>query len=267
MSVAPSELGSFQAWLEQGDALTFLQQNTVDDELVLYANMQNIYIHALLVPANLVDPPNIDDLMRWNCNAYSSWSVTARFHPSPSIAITPPLVGTGSATFEQGEQLVFAREFVGHVGETHYTEILQKFIHVSDIHYVPEKNAYCRLDRHGDVEEIVRLIKLRGSGQMFGGTIVTVKRKVLDRYATLTDAAIVRTFDFTRVRPSQFSVWQNSHDDGVTELGDLFFRKHVETGYASYMRGCQIIRSQISKDIIMDEFDSGSQKDGRYAPL
>lgn len=264
MSEAPSEPASFQSWLEQDDALAFLRQNTRDDEFVLYANLPNIFIHALLVPASSVESPNVDDLMMWNCDAYSSWSVTAWSHPSPSVAIAPPLDGTGSATLDLREQLVFAREFVGRVGEKHYIEILQKFIHISDLHYLNENSSYCRLDRHGDVEEVVRIIKVSADGPMSGGTIVIVKREVLDRYATLTDSAIVRTFDFTRVRLSAFGGWRDSHDESTTDLGDLFFRKHIEAGHASYIRGCQIIRSQVSKDTIMDEFHPGSQRGGQY---
>jgi hypothetical protein len=100
---------------------------------------------------------------------------------------------------------------------------------------------------------------------MFGGTIVTVMREVLDRYATLSDSTIVRTFDFTRASLSRFGGWRDGHDASVTQMGDLFFRTHIETGYASYIRGCQVIPSQASKEDIMEEFHPGSQKNAQYA--
>jgi hypothetical protein len=265
MSQPPSDGTSFEIWLHQKDAIAYLQANTLDDQFVLYANMPNIYIHAVLVPANSVEPPKVDDLMAWHFDAYSSWGVTTSFHPSPSIEVSPPLDNTGSETIDQGDQLVFVRQFEGRVGEKQYVEILQKFVHLCDLHYLVEKAAYCRLDGHGDVEEIVRIIEIPENGQLSGGTLVTVKREILDRYATLTGSTIVRTFDFTRVRLSQFGGWHNSHDDGVIDLGEVFFRKHLEPGHASYMRGCQIVRSQVSIEAVMDEFHPGTRKDAQYA--
>lgn len=267
MSIPPTEETSFNTWLQLEDAIAFLKDNTRDDQFVLYASLPNVFIHAMLVPSEYVTPPNIDDLMLWNCNPYDlGWGVVTSYHPRPSIAISPPLDGTGSETLDKGEQLIFAREFEGRVGEKRYFEILQKFLHVSDLHYLEERKAYCRLDRHGDVEDVVRIIKIPTSaGQMYGGTIVTVTREVLDRYATLTDSTIVRTFDFTRASFSRFGGWREGHDAPTTPMGDLFFRTHIETGNASYIRGCQVVRSQVSKEDIMEEFHPGSKRNAQYA--
>jgi hypothetical protein len=266
MSIPPTEEASFNTWLQLADAIAFLKENIRDDQFVLYANLPNVYIHAMLVPSEYLAPPNINDLMSWNCSAYSGWGVVTSSHPTPSIAISSPLDGTGSETLDKGEQLIFAREFEGRVGEKHYHEILQKFLHVSDLHYLAEKSAYCRLDLHGDVEEVARIIEIpTGVGQMFGGTIVTVTRDVLDRYATLTDSTILRTFDFTRVSLSRFGGWRNTHEATVTQMGDLFFRTHIESGHASYIRGCQVIPSQASKEDIMEEFHPGSKRNTQYA--
>jgi len=50
-SVPPTDHAVFQSWLEQEDAIAFLRRNTNDDDFVLYANMPNIFIHAVLAPA------------------------------------------------------------------------------------------------------------------------------------------------------------------------------------------------------------------------
>ena len=266
MSVPPIGETSLNNWLQLQDAVSFRKDNARDDLFVLYANLPNVYIHAMLVPSKYVTPPNIDDLMAWHCNAYSGWGIVLSFRPTLTLAISPPLDGTGSETLDKGEQLIFAREFDGRIGEKHYFEILQRFLHISDLHYLGERNAYCRLDRHGDVEEVVRINEIPSSaGQLCGGTIVTVTRDVLDRYATLTDSTIVRTFDFTRVISSHFGGWRDSHETTVTQIGDLFFRTHIETGYASYIRGCQVTPSQMSKEVVAEEFHPGSRKKSQYA--
>jgi hypothetical protein len=266
MSIPPTDETLFNSWLQLDDATAFLKENIGDDQFVLYATLPNVFIHAMLVPVECVTPPNIDDLMSWNCNAYSDWGLVSRYHPTPSVDISPPLGGESSEALSKGEQLIFARTFEGRVGDKRYFEILQKFLHLSDLHYLPERKAYCRLDRHGDVEDVVRIIEIPvEAGQLFGGTIVTVTRKVLDRYATLTDSSIVRTFDFTRVCLSRFGGWRDSHDAAVTQVGDLFFRAHIEAGYASYIRGCQVIPSQVTKEDIIEEFHPGSEGNEQYA--
>lgn len=254
ISQPPSEKARFNAWLELADALAFLKGNVQDDEFVVYAIMQHTYLHAVLVPSSAVDPPNVEDLLSWNCSAYSGWGVVFASSPQPSVSISPPLDGTGSSTLDKVEQLVFARSFEGRLGGEDYHEILQKFLHISEIHFVPERSAYCRLDRHGDIEDVIRVVEMPSKGDEFGGTVITFKRDVLDRYLALTESAIARTFDFTRLQPRHFSCWSRGHEAQLTKNDDLFYRKHVESGHASYMRGCQIVHSSVSKEAIAKEF-------------
>ncbi|HVU44561.1 MAG TPA: hypothetical protein VHD85_00455 [Terracidiphilus sp.] len=265
MSLPPTDESSFNTWLQLEDAIEFLRQNTRDEQFVLYANMPNVFIHAVLVPTKYLAPLDINDIMSWNCNAYSTWGIVTSSHPVERIEIVPPLHGTGSQTLDKGEQLVFCRVFEGRVGEKGYIEVFQKFLHVSDLHYLRERNAYCKLDSNGDVQAAVSVTSLpKVAGQRSGGEIVTVTREILDRYAAITEATIVRTFDFTRVRGDHFSGWRESHSVAVTELPNLFFRSHIEAGHASYARGFQVVSPSTSKQNIIDEFRPGIDKDARY---
>ena len=206
MSYPPQGKEAFDDWLQMGSALAFLRDNTEQYELVVYASSRSTFIHAILVPASSVNPPNTDDLMSWNCGADSSWGVTVQFSQPRSVWISPPLDHTGSNTLNRGEQLVFLRYFEGRHGKKSYYEILQKFTHVFDLHFVEERNAYCRLDEHGDLEDVIRIVEKAGKGEEFGENVVAVNRDVLDEYLVLTDSVIVRTFDFTRWDPGNFSV-------------------------------------------------------------
>ena len=264
MSQPPPEKASFNAWLEMADAVAFLRRNVQEDEFVMYAIMQHTYIHGVLVPVSAVDPPNIEDLLSWNCTAYSGWGVVFASSPQPSVAIAPPLDGTGSSTLDKGEQLVFARSFEGRVGEEDYYEILQKFLHISEIHFVPERSAYCRFDKHGDIEDVIRIVEIPAKVGEFGGTVITFRRDALDRYLALTDSAIVRTFDFTRLQPSHFGMWSKGHEAQLVKNDDLFYRKHVEPGHTSYMRGCQIMSSSMSKESIARDFWRPSSERREY---
>jgi hypothetical protein len=261
ISKVPSESTPFDTWLELSDALAFLKANAKQDEFVVYANLQHAFIHAVLVPSCSVDRPNSEDLLAWHCDAYSSWGVEISYTTPVSISIAQPLDHTGSKTLDHGEQLVFARSFEGLLDEKHYFEILQKFLHISELHFVPERHAYCRLDENGDIEDVIRVLTAPQKGEDCGGTIVTFSREVLDRYQALTDASVVRMFDFTRYRPP-FSGWGNDHASEYSTDGDLIHQIHVEDGNASYARGVQIIRSQTSKESVVRRFGPSS-KDGK----
>jgi hypothetical protein len=266
ISVAPLEKEAFDAWLKQDDAVAFLKDNAQEGEFVVYASFPCMYLHSVLVPTSAVNPPDVEDLMNWNCNAGSSWGIETTFSEPQSICIVPPLDHTGTKSLDGGEQLVFMRSFEGRLGKKGYCEILQKFTHVFDLHFLETRNAYCRLDRNGDIEEMIRIVEIPVKGDRFGGTIVTFNRRLLDEYLTLTDSTIVRTFDITRHSPSQFGGWSELQETQYTTDPDLFYRSHVEPEHASYMRGCQIVPSLSSKESLIKRYDSlGPQEEKQYA--
>jgi hypothetical protein len=264
ISDSPSQKEEFDIWLEMDSALAFLSDNSQQDELVVYASNRSSFIHAILVPASSLNPPDIDDLMAWRCNATASWGITVQFSKPRSVWISPPLDHTGSKTLDQGEQLVFARHFDGRPGKKSYYDILQKFTQVFDLHFIEERNAYCRLDGCGDLEDVIRIVEIPGKGEEFGANVVAFKRDVLDEYLVLTDSVMIRTFDFTRFQPSSFSGWGAGHDERLKSDGDCFYRSHVEPGYGSYLRGIQLVRSLATRDAIINRFDHTAAKDKLY---
>jgi hypothetical protein len=262
ISEPPSQKEDFDTWLEMGSALDFLRDNSQQDEFVVYASCHSTsFIHAILAPASSLNPPDIDDLMSWNCSPTSSWGITVRFSEPRSVWISSPLDHTGSKTLDDGEQLVFARHFDGRPGKKSYYEILQKFTHLFDLHHMEERNSYCRLDGRGDMEEVIRIVEIPGKGEEFGANVVVFDRDLLDEYLVLTDSVIVRTFDFTRYRPGTFSGWAAPHDARFQSDGDMHYRSHVEPGYASYLRGFQLVRFLATRDTIIKRFDHTAAKD------
>ena len=265
ISAAPSEKEAFETWLEMGSAIEFLRQNAQQDEFVVYASIQSTFIHAIIVPASSVNPPNTDDVMSWSCNPWSSWGITVTFSEPRTVSISPPLDDAGSETLKSGEQLVFARRFEGSSGKKSHYEILQKFTHLFDLHFVEERHAYCRLDKYGDIEEVIRVVDIEGKGDRSDGNVVTFNRALLDEYLALTDSAIVRTFDFTRYRPGQFSGWRGAHAAQYQKDGDIVRRTYIEAGYASYARGFQLVRSFTTKESLINRLDPTATEDRQYA--
>jgi len=63
--------------------------------------------------------------------------------------------------------------------------------HLNGLHFVEEKNAYCRLNEDGDIEEIVKIHHTPGD------ILVTIKQDVLDHHLFLSDSVLLRLFDRT----------------------------------------------------------------------
>ena len=262
MSSAPSSKEEYDAWLRADDTIALLKINIHENELVVYSGLWRRFIHGVLVPANLVDPPDTEDLLRWNCNAGSSWGISHGGDPR-SIWISPPLDHTGSDTIDQGEQFVFNRFFAGRLGDKNYFELSQKFVHVSDLHFVPERNAYCRLDDRGDIDEVVRIVTFPDEGDEFGGTVITVQRRALDEYMAFLDVVMVRTFEFARFRSVTLDGWNNPTPNLIGE-GDLAYRLAIQKGHASYLRGYQVVRGKVARDELVVQYSLGQSESKDY---
>ena len=266
MSIAPSrDSDAFSTWLEPNDALDLLKDNLSDTEFILYAGLRFTFIYGIVVPATSLEPPDVDDLLHWSGNPWSSWSTWYSFGETPAIAISPPLSDIGSQTLAGGEQLIYGRHFDGRQEQTHYFELLQKFTHSFDIHYVPERWAYCRFDKRGDVEDVVRIVHLPEDSGGPGGTIITANRDLIDDYLALTDAAMVRVFDLTRYDPDQFGGWSDKREERFFTDGDLHYRKVIKDNYGIYTRGFQVVRTVTSKRDLYNRFNAASDSDNQYA--
>jgi hypothetical protein len=151
-----------------------------------------------------VTPPDTDDLDRWSCDPFSGWGITITGGGRSKVSLSPPLDHTGSTTLDRGEQIVFARRFDGRQEQQSYIEISPRLVHPFDLHYVPERSAYCRFDQHGDVEDVIRVAEIPFDNPDEYGRTVTIQRDILDEYMTMTNQALVLLFDSTRFEPKNF---------------------------------------------------------------
>ena len=264
ISTTPSDREAFNAWLQGQDAIDFLIDNAREDEFVVYAGIGSTFMHGIVVPAALVNPPDLQDLLSWSCDPWSSWGTCCSYSDKPEVSISPPLDHTRSKTLDRGEQLVFGRSFAGRLGDKSYFEVLQKFVHLFDLHFLPERDSYCRLDKRGDVEDAIRIVSIPAKNDSLGGSIVTFDRDLLEQYLALTESVIVRTFDFTRIRPSEFICWSAAETERCLH-DDLFYRSRIEPGKGSYMRGVQIVRPVTSKEALRERFSPTYRERREYA--
>lgn len=71
--------------------------------------------------------------------------------------LEPPLDFPEGHPLHGAEPLVFRRSFEGMSNYDPPIELNQKLVHSLGLHFIPERNAYCRLDTEGDLEEVKRL--------------------------------------------------------------------------------------------------------------
>jgi hypothetical protein len=250
INIIPSRgTDEFQVWLKQRDALNFLHANAEEIDCVVYASFPQTLILSVIVPSSRLSPPDIEDLLHWGFNSSETWGISCS---QTEVKLESPLHHADAKTLIGGEPLLFSRRFEGAIQHKSYIEVLQKFSHIFDLHFTPERNAYCRLDDNGDVEDVIRIFITPRHGERGGDRFVTFNRRELDEYMVLTDCALVRLFDFTRFDPSNFTAWTNSRKSQRIAEGDLQAELTIDSGQGSYSRGFQIIRPKITKQHIID---------------
>ena len=261
------EFGSdeYKKWVEQDDLIQFLREVPRWNEMVLYAVGAHAFLYGLLVPTRLVTPPDTEDLGQWSCNPSSSWGITVTGGNRARVFLSPPLDDTGSKTLDHGEQIIFARGFDGRQEQQSYVEISPRLTHPFNLHYVPERSAYCRFDQHGDVEDVIRIEGVPLDNPDEYGRVVTIQRDILDEYMTMTGQTLVLLFDSTRFEPKNFGGWSNQGVEYHEEHPEIWYRTGRSNGSASYLRGFQIIRSALTDKDLVKRYGFGRQRDKQYA--
>jgi len=255
----------YKNWIEQDDFVRFLQTLPSLNEVILYASAPYTFIYGVLLPARLITSPNVDDRDQWNCNPFSSWGISISYGKHPKVALSPPLDHTGSKTLDRGEQILFARDFDGRQDQRSYIEISQKLAHAFGLHYVPERDAFCRFDQRGDVEDVVRVSYPSGQSGREEGYAVTILRTTLDEYMTITKQALVLLYDSTRFEPKIFGGWEKQDVVYRQVHPEIYYRIGQIPGRASHLRGFQIIRSAMSKKDMVARYRIDEPRQRQYA--
>lgn len=244
-------------WLTAAeDSVVFLKENAQSEEIVIYASGPATLVHAVFAPLKQVTPADQKDLMRAFVQTDESWVIQKSYGGGEGhrVYLEAPL--RSGKSLLGGEKLVFRRSFDGVQKGESPVELSQKLVHALSLHFVPERNAYCRLDERGDIEDVIRVIRTEvGPGRKIL-TAVTILAKDLSTYMTLADMALVYFFDFTRFKSEGFSGW-GDHPRIDRKAPDLFYHGG-SIGNASYVYGRMIVRSTIPLQQLIDEWKEES---------
>ncbi len=157
--------------------------------------------------------------------------------------LEPPLVSVAES-LAGGEKLIFRRTFTGVSRGPTPIELSQKLVHSLDLYFVSERNAYCRLDSRGDIEDVIKLIRRNQDSDWDSIDVVTIQREELDKFMALSKTCLVLRFDFTRVRWGSFAGWREIKGYSRSDV-DLYYHGGVNH-QGSYCNGVTIVRPRVT---------------------
>lgn len=237
-------------WLLNAESsIDFLRQNPFADDIVVFANLPFVLIHGVLIPLRNLKGRSAVELIDFPLMPGSSWRIDYEWGGGrPHRVILAPAFGEHDGALRGGERLVCHRSWAK--SDHNALEISQKFLHAHDLHYVEERNAYCQLNKLGDIEDVVTVIDQVSEKVDQSVNVVTIRKTQLYEYAFLSRMAIVYMFDFTRYHPRTFGGWGDEARIQHREA-DLAYDGGVQPGTGSYINGWQIVQPRITrKDIL-----------------
>lgn len=265
IAIAAAPAGEEVSWLGEAEkSVQFMKANAAAAEIVIFASAPAVLIVGALVPSANVTPPCGNDLQHQYLFTDAKWKVQKSWSSGGyRVYLEPPFPGNEGKGMAGGEPLVYRRQLSGVQKGPPPIELSQKLVHCLDVHYIPERKAYCRLDKNGDIEDVIRILTLQMPGALEDREVVTILRKDLDDYMALADMALISKFDFTRFIPRNFGGWNGASRYHCNEE-DLFYHGGV-SGNASFVHGAMVVRSKTSvaeqEEAWRKEFDGDGERE------
>jgi len=186
-------------WLQEAESgIDFLRHTAQSEDIVLFVSGPSCWIHGVLAPTRALTPAALEDAQQTNGpDVGDCWTIQRVFGGGKGhrMYLEAPLAGT---SFNGGEKLVFRRTFHGYEVDGAQVELSQKLVHSLDLHFIEERSAYCRLDEHGELDDVIRLHHEPRSENGEPLHAVTIRRAELDKFMALSGTSLVFRFDFTR---------------------------------------------------------------------
>jgi hypothetical protein len=261
------DAGKGEWLLRAEDSIAFLKSNAHRDEIVIYATADAVLIDGVLARTEQVTPADQADLLNAHIMPDDTWCVQRAWGGGEGhrIYLEPPLSNPGCKSLVGGDRLVFRRLFTGVAEGPAPVELSQKLVHSLDLHWVEERSAYCRLDKRGDIEDVIRVIWPKGPEAQEREVVVTILIKDFATYMAVAGMSLVIKFDFTRVEPRAFGGWDHEHQLLKTSAVDLFYNLGFSSN-ASYVNGYMILRPAVTVDDLIQEWkDEEDPKHKQYA--
>ncbi len=243
VEIPPTSPDARAEWVEARDVIPFLEKSAAGD-IPIYFSRRGFFVYAVMVPAGHLIGDYEADLMGWNFPVSRGWSyMPHETDDAIEVVIHRPGQVVGSRVLQHAEPMIYLRHFARRVPDESYVELDQKLIHLADVHWLDDRDSFCRLNEHGDIVDAIRIY------QKEPGKLCTIDIETLNRYLIITSQAMVQLFDVHRCPDwSQWtSFWGRDREENERlRVGDLIADKTVlrspDGVDATTLRGVQIIR-------------------------
>ncbi|MCY4673932.1 MAG: hypothetical protein OXD43_09265 [Bacteroidetes bacterium] len=244
-------------WLETArQGVKFLSENCKNEGIaILYAVGPHSYVRSFLVPRVAVDPPDHNDLANAYIRRFDSWSIE-RSHwggKGYNVCLEPPLSYPGCRSLVGGEHTVLLRNFEGVKAHDTTIEVNQKLVHSLGLYYMNERDGYCQIDPHGDIERVIAVYDDKMSNHRVQA--VTIRWGNLATYMAVTDTVLVTKFDFLRFIPGNFPGWDGQNEQ-VFRAKDIYYRYRVIPKQCSYAVGHIVLQTTRTRNDLIREWKS-----------
>lgn len=255
IDLMPDDASRYSDWLDARAHLNLLKQNANSDEVIVFALSRHAFVHAVIIDRGALDELSHQELLDWSGNPICARAGFCWGGGRSDVWVDETTGIWSTIPDEHIQQLLFARTFHGLTGDDAVSyEILQEYLHVSEIFWRPERSAYCCFDEHGDFSDVVS-ITTKGTNSSI--SLVTFQREQLEQYLVASKSVLVRMFDFTFFRPGEFDRWSDDPEMTRRESDKLVYRQKIEHGKASYTRGVQIVSLSRPRSEIFESIRNG----------
>lgn len=242
----PSAAGH-RVWVEQQHLRQFLEHERSSASVTLYGTAYDhggsVFVHSLLVPARDINFKKTVRWPSWESNPFDGPSCGLVYGGGDGARVeyNEPWSHNRQPLFRRARRLIFGRSFEGSHDGRHYYELAQELAHAHGLHWVEERNAWCRLDDAGDVAEFAKIEHVGTAGGRGSATIVSLNRDLLNLHMAATQTCLVQMFDSTAL-PSEFQGFAGGEEKVFTNLSNgLVMKYRLDDHGASYFRGVQVV--------------------------
>ncbi len=274
-----SSLGDSESWSMGEPFLNFLQRNNLSSRFVLLATTKLQFVHSLIVDNNKLEVIDQDDLVNWSVSIPETVAgYCYDFSDLASVRLCREIEGTRTKTLENSTPILFGRYFDGLLGPNKkYYEINQEITHASDVHWVEEKHAYCKIDYLGDVKDIINITQTRSNGSNL--SLITCEPEIVEDYLLATKSSIARLFLFQISDKKKLNEYKITKDRRITTHSNELFSETYQVNEICFLRGVQIIRLHSSPEKVAKrimginiekkyaEFTARDLRDGRIKKI
>ena len=274
-----SSLGDSESWSVGEPFLNFLQRNNLSSRFVLLATTKFQFVHSLIVDNDKLEVIDQDDLVNWSVSIpETAAGYCYDFSDPASVRLCREIEGTRTKTLENSTPILFGRYFDGLLGPNKkYYEINQEITHASELHWVEEKHAYCKIDYLGDVKEIINITQTRNKGDNL--SLITCEPEILEDYLLATKSSIARLFLFQISGREKLNLSKEPKDRTIRAHSTELFSEAYQVNETCFLRGVQIIRLHNSPETVAKrimgnniekkhvEFTARDLRDGRIKKI